>query len=407
MILICKICGHRSFDLTRHIRTHDIKINEYKIKFNEPILKIPKEKRPPKTSSYSLQHWLDKGYDLEEAKKQLNIRRPTTLEYYLNKGYDLEEAKELLKETKTCSLEKWQKKLGKEKGLKKWQDHIQKIKNRSSTGLQYWLDKGYTLEDAEKLRSLRQTTFTLGKCIEKYGEINGRKKWEDRQIRWQEKLKSKTKEELETINLKKISKTPEKFYHKYGDKFVEIFLEKNKIKSKEVKKFFIDNFLKIHDEFIKEIDKINNKNILRLICKSSLTRYKLGFNKNEMEIFYKSQLLRRQIKPGVKYGSIIKYKDLTLRSQSEFEIAKFLEDNNIEFKYNNYYIGNKGYKYDFYINKLNLYVEYLGLQGVHVEYDKKTKKKKDLCLKYSLNTLFTNDINYLKEYIWNNIKKLQ
>jgi len=55
----------------------------------------------------------------------------------------------------------------------------------TETQFEYWLEK--TKGDAEEAKKLfieRQRTFTLEKCIEKYGEIEGRKKWIDRQEKW-------------------------------------------------------------------------------------------------------------------------------------------------------------------------------------------------------------------------------
>lgn len=53
----------------------------------------------------------------------------------------------------------------------------------------YWLNKGYSESDAKKKLSERQTTFSLKICIEKYGEEKGRKRWLDRQEKWQKNYK--------------------------------------------------------------------------------------------------------------------------------------------------------------------------------------------------------------------------
>ena len=59
------------------------------------------------------------------------------------------------------------------------------IKDRiSDTTIQYYINKGYSLEDSEKLLKERQTTFSLEKCIKKYGYDEGYKKWTDRQEKW-------------------------------------------------------------------------------------------------------------------------------------------------------------------------------------------------------------------------------
>ena len=60
--------------------------------------------------------------------------------------------------------------------------------DRLPTQFNYWIKQGYSEEEAKKLQSERQTTFTLEKCIKKYGEIEGKKRFEKRQRRWVKSL---------------------------------------------------------------------------------------------------------------------------------------------------------------------------------------------------------------------------
>jgi hypothetical protein len=46
--------------------------------------------------------------------------------------------------------------------------------------LDFYLKQGYTEEESKELLKNRQATFSLKKCIEKYGEEKGRQKWEER-----------------------------------------------------------------------------------------------------------------------------------------------------------------------------------------------------------------------------------
>lgn len=57
--------------------------------------------------------------------------------------------------------------------------------------VEHWLDKGYSIEEAEQKlnEEYQKRSFTLEKCIKKYGEEEGRKKFEERQIKWQKSLK--------------------------------------------------------------------------------------------------------------------------------------------------------------------------------------------------------------------------
>lgn len=65
--------------------------------------------------------------------------------------------------------------------------------------LEYYLKRGYNENEAKRLLSERQSTFSLEKCIERYGE-EGLIIFNQRQQKWQKTLQSKPKEELERIN---------------------------------------------------------------------------------------------------------------------------------------------------------------------------------------------------------------
>lgn len=73
--------------------------------------------------------------------------------------------------------------------------------------LGYWLAKGYSEDEAKIKVSERQKTFTLEKCIEKYGLEEGTKHWQARQDKWQKTLNEKSEDEKREINKKKANYT--------------------------------------------------------------------------------------------------------------------------------------------------------------------------------------------------------
>ena len=75
-----------------------------------------------------------------------------------------------------------------------------------NTRLEYWIEKGYSLEEAKDVLKERQSTVRLDKFIDRYGENEGRKRWKERQEKWQNTLNNKTIEEIQKINAKKIPK---------------------------------------------------------------------------------------------------------------------------------------------------------------------------------------------------------
>lgn len=81
-------------------------------------------------------------------------------------------------------------------------DAYYKNPHKRNTRIEYYLNKGMTVEEAKVALSERQSTFSKDKCIEKYGE-DGLKVWEERQNKWQETLNSKSAKEIKAINKKK------------------------------------------------------------------------------------------------------------------------------------------------------------------------------------------------------------
>ena len=76
------------------------------------------------------------------------------------------------------------------------------LKDRlTETQLEYWIAKGYNEEEAKKKLSERQRTFTLEKCIEKYGEIEGLKRWKERQKKWSKSFAKSIKNGYSGIEL--------------------------------------------------------------------------------------------------------------------------------------------------------------------------------------------------------------
>lgn len=65
--------------------------------------------------------------------------------------------------------------------------------------LDYYLKRGFTRAEALDKLMEHQKTFTLEKCISKYGSEAGEKKFRDRQVKWQQKLLSKPISESERI----------------------------------------------------------------------------------------------------------------------------------------------------------------------------------------------------------------
>lgn len=67
-------------------------------------------------------------------------------------------------------------------------EDFDEIKFVSNTTLEYYLSQGMNEDEAKLALRKRQTTFSLEKCIEKYGEAEGTKRFKERQEKWRASL---------------------------------------------------------------------------------------------------------------------------------------------------------------------------------------------------------------------------
>ena len=174
--------------------------------------------------------------ELEELRsKEAKIRNKCNLEYWINKYPEksLEEVKELHnnhyqswlshqkgwgKGDKNCNsknnsseeyrkskspkcIEFYERKypnLSHEDHLKLLNEHINKVNksltpDKRTTNIEYYLNRGMNEEEASIALYNRQATFSLYKCVEKYGEEKGLEIFNNRQKIWNKKLQNSFK----------------------------------------------------------------------------------------------------------------------------------------------------------------------------------------------------------------------
>lgn len=133
------------------------------------------------------QYWVQSGrinditgkpYTEEDAKIHVSSFRKNSKYYWMKRGFSEEESLE--------KVSKYQKELS-DKSYAKHRGS----KDRTATQVGYWVKKGYTEEQSIEIIRENQKTFTIEKCIQKYGEEEGIKRYLDRQIKWQETIKNK------------------------------------------------------------------------------------------------------------------------------------------------------------------------------------------------------------------------
>ena len=169
----CAICGLRGAEITKHVmKEHGLTSEQYRAKFGvatkcqKTIDGVSGANNPGYQHGGKLSPFSKKfvGYDgLTDFEKRNKIREAGVT------------AQETAKENNTSQL------------------HIG-----------YYTSRGYSSEEAQIALSERQSTFSLEKCIEKFGEVEGRIRWQERQDNWQSTLNSKSVEEIASINARKV-----------------------------------------------------------------------------------------------------------------------------------------------------------------------------------------------------------
>ena len=232
----CKICN-REFKSRRSLQMHlrkthefsDIQLKEY----YDSYLKSDAEGKDPFTGNKTNFIGFTKGYSMFDGSEESNKKKiaSSTVEYWVKvKGYSEAEAIKYLKdkhERSTKNANETKKKLMDENperrflggyGKRKWElmgyspeeaqrkyeeirdtrepklkESLSKVdwSGKRKGQIEYWLNKGYTKEEAKVKVKESQSTFTLEKCIKKYGKEKGTKIFRERQIQWSTLIEEK------------------------------------------------------------------------------------------------------------------------------------------------------------------------------------------------------------------------
>lgn len=168
----CRICGQKGTNLITHINVkHGMNKDEYCREFKCDLNALWH-------SSYRKKLKLFEGGEKNPAYRHGGKLSPYSKNYIHYEGED--KRKEIIKKAS---------------------------ENRSyTTRVEYFLEEAQCNWDlATFLLKERQATFSKEKCVEKYGEKEGIKRWKERQEKWQDTLNSKSDEEKKRINGLKIN----------------------------------------------------------------------------------------------------------------------------------------------------------------------------------------------------------
>lgn len=154
----------------------------------------------------------------EEGTKKFNIANEKRKISNSKKALEKKFGVGITKIFDSASLEFNIKKYGEIDGPLKYNEYVLNQKTKSNKSILYWLELGYTKDDAKKIIHDLQATFSLEICIKKYGPFEGRIRWMDRQEKWQETLNSKTDGEKAEINRKKCPGYNKKYFMSKAEK---------------------------------------------------------------------------------------------------------------------------------------------------------------------------------------------
>lgn len=221
--VICKECGIKGKNLQFHILiVHKISIKEYKEKYNNDIVC----KKLLKIQSERIKGENNPGY---------------------NHGGKFSPFSNIFVGTSS-----------KEEVITKMKKTKKSNPQNENTKIDYYTSKGYTEEESKIILSKRQSTFSLEKCIKKYGEEIGKKKWLERQEKWHKNFKksnfSKISQELFWVITEKLENLEHIYFAQLSEnKQKDISGINNEYKLK-LEKLILPDFLDLKQKKIIEFD---------------------------------------------------------------------------------------------------------------------------------------------------------
>ena len=178
---VCPICKYKKrftafsipYWLNKGMTLDDAKkqVTSIQSKISSKISNETRKMLGNKNSPYKISNWITKGFTEDEAIAKIRTYKKFYPEYWISRGYTEEEAK--------INSNKFQ------------IDNLSKVDRNNiiyNTQLQYYLNKGFSEDEAASKLKDRQSTFTLKKCILKYGEEKGTVVFNERQMKWKNKV---------------------------------------------------------------------------------------------------------------------------------------------------------------------------------------------------------------------------
>jgi hypothetical protein len=351
------------------------------------------QQKAKRLSPFSKEFWINKGFSEEEAEYKRNSIRPIRKEYWLEKGFSEEEAIQKAYDTKQSNNKK-----GAKKSAERPKSEIRKVNRRCK---EYWIERGFSEKEAVSKVSEVQSTFSLEKNIEKYGLVEGTKRWNDRQAKWQKTLQSKPENEKQRINKSKnaicikhfssidecienLSRTRNMILFKTFEGFIDHLVNKIFVEKPHFQYMPVDHYL---ENYVSKIQ----KSIFRELYPDDCITEKIS------HLFEKAGDIFPPQKPKQTYRQWTD--DGYLRSSYEIYFYHKLKEKfpDILVTSNDNY-PNSSFRFDFFINE-SVYIEICPNYDFDDKYRKKMDKKSAL-----FGCVLLKTIEEIDDFIQNKVK---
>lgn len=357
-----------------------------KIKHSDDFISLPKDAynyvKDNLNNKVSFKSFIKKVSKLINSPKFKN-----KIEYWTCRGYSIKDAELKVKKLQTNAANAF---------AKKRKEYPNKYSGIIPNQIEYWTKRGYSKDDAKLMVSERQRTFSKEICIQKYGKEEGLKIFYERNKKWQE---SRIKSEGKDWHYSSQSPSIEMYEKRYGNEWILVknkHLEKRGSSTDKLELNKIIYELNYDKSAILEYIFKCSIDDLFLHCNNSSLLYVLELSHLELKTMWMEHNNIESAKSV--YGNLYWRHGKFYKSDIEFMIGEYLTSIGLDFSVNVKYPKLNMFC-DFYIDSLNLYIEYMGMD--RNLYDDKIKQLK----KMPYNIIWSNDYNTIKNTIYEKIYK--
>ena len=316
-------------EIRENLKQNSVRCKEYWIKrgYNEDEAKLKVSEYQDHLSEKSLYKKYGNEYQNIKNKISERLKYTSSKQYFIDKGLTEKEITNYF-DKRSNKLENFERRYGIEEGRRRYNNFINSNRDKNSKEYQlqnnfngdielynihnkqksirckeYWIKRGYSEDEAKLKVSEYQNTFSLDRCIDKYGLDKGLEIFENRQTKFKLSWLNKSREELDEIrNKQKInanrgSYTLDKF-EKYpqllkfnGEVYVAKILNTDKIKVGITR----NTFEKRYSRFVR-------KNVLKLLYRFKTTLYNCVYIETKLGECFKDYKVYTDFSPLESYS---------------------------------------------------------------------------------------------------------